>query len=161
MKRKIGNSLIILGIFAMFLTMQISSVSALTCYFDSASYNKIDAWQDVRMTCQVKIWAGPKAGGGVYMNHEYFTVTCRVIDGKALSCTVTFKIQNQQYFYECYDSVEIDPGTYYYEFNDYYVYKSSYMVVYSDISVTLEWEDALHVHHQVTISAEASYEGYN
>jgi len=143
----------------MFFTMQLSSVEALT--YD----NDIDIYEFtyysgtyVRITAESGMWAGPKAGGGVYTNHQYYYAKVELTNGKAYWATLSLKVNGVVVHSDSYVSTETNPGVYWLEYGETYSYKSHNMLVYTELVVCFHFRTGAGVEPYCYASSYVAYE---
>ena len=157
MKRKLRYIFVTL-IFVLVFASQIIQVKAITRYDDYDSFDE----DGLVMDCQASIWAGPKAGGGYYMNRQYFNVDIDTESGCGIcTVTITLTIQGDVVF----DEEVIDngllnpdwgPDSVYYNFWNYYEYETSNYAVWAEVSVWVVY--MVGSSYDIgTMSAEASF----
>lgn len=155
MKRKLGYIFVTL-IFALVFASQIIQVKATTRYDD---YDSVDNGYVV-MDCQASIWAAPKAGGGYYMDAQYFNVD---VDSE-LYCGIYYvrviiTIQgNEKIDTKVVDNANPDwgPDDVYYGYWNYYDYETSNYAVWASVQVIVKYKVGS-IDLWTTMTAEASY----
>ena len=154
MKRKLGYIYATL-IFALVFASQIIQVEATTRYDD---YDVFDNGYVV-MDCQASIWAAPKAGGGYYMNHQYFNVDVDSETGCGIYYVrVIITIQEVEVFDEFVvdnDNPDWGPDAVYYNFWNYYEYETSNYAVWAAVQVIVKYKVGS-MDLWATMNAEAS-----
>ena len=156
MKRKLGYVFVVMT-FALVFASQIIQVKATTRYNDYDSFD--DGYLD--MDCQASIWAAPKAGGGYYMDRQYFNVD---VDSE-LGCgiyyvwvviTIQGNVKFNSYVVNNDLTPEWGPDQVYDNFWNYYEYETSNYAVWAEIWVKVGYIVSGDYYDEV-ISAEASY----
>jgi len=127
-------------------------------------YNDYDSFDNGKlvMDCQASIWAGPKSGGGYFMNHQYFNVD---IDSKTgcgiywvrIILTIQGNVVFNEYVVDNGLFPDWGPDSVYYNFWDYYEYETSNYAVWASIEVQVLWKPSGGAATITTIEAEASY----
>jgi len=158
MKRKLGYVFVVMT-FALVFVSQIVHVKATTqyTYIDNFHANGL------YMYCRASIWAAPKAGGGYYMDHQYFNVDVASESGCGIcEVTITINIQGQKVV----DEVKVvdnglltpdwGPDDVYDNYWNYYFYKTSTYAVWASIDVFVIYKVGSSYYLE-TITAEASY----
>ncbi len=156
MKRKYDYIIVTL-IFALVFASQIIQVKAATRYND---YDDFDDGYLV-MDCQASIWAGPKAGGGYYMNAQYFNVD---VDSESRCgiyyVRVIITIQGIEKFDENVvdneDNPAWGPASVYYNTWNYYEYETSNYAVWGTVQVIVKYKVGS-IDYWGTMLAEASF----
>ncbi|HUT81841.1 MAG TPA: hypothetical protein VMZ29_11615 [Candidatus Bathyarchaeia archaeon] len=150
--------LLVFVVFSLVFISQIALVEATTRYNDYDSYD--DGYLD--MDCEASIWAAPKAGGGYFMDQQYFNVDIDSRTGCGIYWVhIIIYIQGDLFI----DDYPVNNGLYpnwgpdsvYDDYWDYDEYYTSNYAVWASITVQVLWIRSGGSPHITTIQAEASY----
>lgn len=154
LKKEIKYSLMTM-VLLLVIGLQITSVIASTQY----TTTEYDDEPEILVKAQVSIWAGPRAGGGCYMDQQAFLVKVKVIDDATVyEVHVEYNIQgstvkDQQIFNGADSS-----GWVVTDLESYSEYEWSRIVVYADIEVDVKWRpDGGNIEWE-SLTPEVSYE---